>query len=72
MDYEKVWKDLKRYIEILSGMSRHFAESEDINNAERLLAEGGELMGRKILNYMSKLEKEKITVSQDDDQQVQD
>lgn len=72
MDYEKVWKDMKRYIEILSGVSRHFAESEDINDNERLRAEGGEIMGRKILNSMGKLEKKMTTVGQDDDQSAQD
>lgn len=72
MDYEKAWKDLKRYIEILSGVSLHFAESEDINDNERLRAEGGEIMGRKILNFMGDLEKNMTTVGQDDGQKVQD
>ena len=35
MNYEKAWKDLKMYIEILSGMSLRFAESEDMNVDER-------------------------------------
>lgn len=72
MDYEKAWKDLKRYIEILSGLSLRFAESEDINNDERLRAEGGKLMGRNILNFMGDLEKNMTTVGQDDDQSAQD
>lgn len=72
MDYEKVWKDLKRYIEILSGASLHFAESENINVDERLRAEGGELMGRKILNFMGMLEKEMTTALYDDGQSAQD
>ncbi|WP_308540175.1 hypothetical protein [uncultured Murdochiella sp.] len=72
MDYEKVWKDLKMYIEILFWASHRFAESENINVDERLRAEGGELMGRKILNFMGMLEKEMTTVRDDDGQKVQD
>lgn len=72
MDYEKIWKDLKMYIEILFWASRRFAESENINVDERLRAEGGELMGRKILNFMGMLEKEMTTVRDDDGQKVQD
>lgn len=72
MDYEKTWKDLKRYIEILSGVSLRFAESEDVNDNERLRAEGGEIMGRKILKFMGKFEKEMTTAGKDDGQKVQD
>lgn len=72
MDYEKVWKDLKMYIEILFWASRRFAESENINVDERLRAEGGELMGRKILNFMGMLEKEMTTALDDDGQSAQD
>lgn len=72
MNYEKAWKDLKMYIEILFWASRRFAESENINVDERLRAEGGELMGRKILNFMGMLEKEMTTAGEDDGQKVQD
>ena len=64
MDYEKIWKDLKMYIEILFWASRRFAESENINVDERLQAEGGEVMGRNILNFMAYLEKEMTTANE--------
>ncbi|WP_066924711.1 hypothetical protein [Murdochiella massiliensis] len=72
MDYEKAWKNLKTYTGILSWASFRFAESEDMNDAEHLQAEGGELMGKAILNFMSELEKEMTTAGQDDGQSAQD
>lgn len=72
VSYETAWKDLKMYIEILSGMSLRFAESEDMNVDERLRVEGGGIMGRGILDLMDYVEKEMTTVGEDDDQQAQD
>lgn len=72
MNYEKAWKDLKMYIEILSGMSLRFAESEDMNVDERLRVEGRGIMGRGILDLMDYIEKEMTTVGQDDGQSAQD
>lgn len=72
MDYEMAWKDLKMYIEILSGMSLRSAESEDMNVDERLRVEGGGIMGRGILDLMDYVEKEMTTVRDDDGQSAQD
>lgn len=72
MNYEKAWEHLKSLIGILSGASVHFAESEDQSDDERLRAEGGEIIGRKILDFMDYVEKEMTTVLDDDGQNVQD
>lgn len=72
MNYEKAWKRMKTFIGILAGISLHFVESEGQDDDERLRAEGGEVMGRNILNFMAYLEKEMTTVRDDDGQTAQD
>lgn len=72
MDYEKAWKRLKNLTGIIVGISLHFAESEDQYADERLRAEGGEFVGRRILRFMDDAEKEMTTAGQDDGQSAQD
>lgn len=72
MNYEKAWDELKWHLTQAMLHSHHFAESEKRDADERLKAQGGDIIARVTLCYMSKIEKEMTTAGEDDGQKVQD